>query len=90
MFGPSGLWTMAPLRYAAKFDQILPSGNLAKVWAKKGGGGPVMIRAPGLGEKEPPVEKGDTVRVKLDDDMWLLLEVSGVQRDTLSIRVSSG
>ena len=40
MFGPSGFWTMAPLRYAAKFDpflswrnprkgrdQILPSGN---------------------------------------------------------------
>ena len=49
-----------------------------------------MIRAPGLGEKEPPVERGDMVRVKLDDDTWLLLEVSGVQRDTLSIRVSSG
>ena len=49
-----------------------------------------MIRAPGLGEKEPPVEKGDTVRVKLDDDTWLLLEVSGVERDTLYIRVSSG
>ena len=33
VFGPSGFWTMAPLRYAAKFDpflsfQILPSGNL--------------------------------------------------------------
>ena len=23
MFGPSGLWTMAPLRYAAKFDPFL-------------------------------------------------------------------
>ena len=23
MFGPSGFWTMAPLRYAAKFDPIL-------------------------------------------------------------------
>ena len=49
-----------------------------------------MIRAPGLGEKEPPVERGDMVRVKLDDDTWLLLEVSGVDRDTLFIRVSSG
>ena len=23
MFGPSGFWTMAPLRYAAKFDPFL-------------------------------------------------------------------
>ena len=23
MFGPSGFWTMAPLRYAAKFDPLL-------------------------------------------------------------------
>ena len=23
MFGPSGIWTMAPLRYAAKFDPFL-------------------------------------------------------------------
>ena len=32
MFGPLGFWTMAPLRYAAKFDPFLsldlPSGNL--------------------------------------------------------------
>ena len=45
VFGPSGFWTMDPLRYAAKFDpflsldcarvedlgaQILPSGNLER------------------------------------------------------------
>ena len=44
VFGPSGFWTMAPLRYAAKFDPFLSldcarvegvgtSGNLERVRA---------------------------------------------------------
>ena len=35
MFGPSGFWTMAPLRYTAKFDPFL-SLDCARV---EGGGG---------------------------------------------------
>ena len=35
VFGPSGFWTMAPLRYAAKFDHFL---SLDCAMAEEGGG----------------------------------------------------
>ena len=55
-----------------------------------------------MGEKEPAVEKGDEVRVKLDDivcsgtrcdrhptddDSWVTLEVKETDRDTIYITV---
>ena len=44
VFGPSGFWTMAPLCYAAKFDQILPSGNLVLDYVKATASSAVVIK----------------------------------------------
>lgn len=52
------------------------------MWTKKEGG-PVMIKVPGLEFKEPAVEKGDSVRVLLDDGSHLTMAITDSEGDTL-------
>ena len=42
-----------------------------------------MINVPGVGEKEPAVEKGDSVRVLLDDGSHVTMAVTDLEGDTL-------
>ena len=85
MFGPSGFWTMAPLRYAAKFDPFLsldcaptPS-NLAQSKERKGSNFAIWQPCDRLGdigvEMLPDEAKKDVVEfVRINSKYSLTLE----------------